>query len=268
MAEETQNGAPERQGILADMLDRAGDMSRFIGHFFARFWRRPFEFKELLRQMDEVGSKSYILTGITGLSIGVVMAMQSRGTLVRFGAEAVLPNMLALSVIKEIGPVITSLVLAGRLGAGIGAEIGSMKVTEQIDALEVAALKPFHYLVVTRVLACVIMFPILTIWTDAIAMSGGYLESVMASGMDYRIYLSTAFESLRFSDIAVDTGKTAIFGFIVGIVSCYLGFNVRGGTRDVGKAAMQAVVISSLLILLADVVVVRLSLIIFGDIGS
>ena len=145
--------------------------------------------------------------------------MQSRGTLIRFGAEAVLPNMLALSVFKEIGPVITSLVLAGRLGAGMGAEIGSMRVTEQIDALEVAALKPFHYLVITRVLACVIIFPVLTMWTDALAMTGGYLESVLSSEMDYRIFLNTAFETIRFSDLIVDTMKTSIFGFIVGIVT-------------------------------------------------
>jgi phospholipid/cholesterol/gamma-HCH transport system permease protein len=239
-----------------------------MGQFALRFWRRPFEWRETLRQMDDVGTKSFILTGITGLAIGVVLAMQSRGTLVRFGAEAVLPSMLALSVVKEIGPVITSLVLAGRLGAGIGAEIGSMKVTEQIDALEVAALKPFHFLVITRVLACMIMFPVLTLWTDALAMFGGYLESLMTSGMDYRIFISTAFESLRFSDIIVDTGKTAVFGFIVGIVSCYLGFTVRGGTREVGQAAMRAVVGSSLLILLTDVIIVRLSLLIFGDVGS
>jgi len=239
-----------------------------MGRFALRFWRRPFEGRELLRQMDEVGSKSFLLTGVTGLAIGIVLAMQSRGTLIRFGAEAVLPNMLALSVIKEIGPVITSLVLAGRLGAGMGAEIGSMRVTEQIDALEVAALKPFHFLVITRVLACMIMFPILTLWTDAVAMSGGYIESLLASGMDYRIFISTAFESLRFSDIIVDTGKTAIFGFIVGIVSCYLGFSVRGGTREVGRAAMRAVVASSLLILLTDVIIVRMSLIIFGDVGT
>lgn len=220
-----------------------------------------------MRQMDDVGSKSFLLTGITGLAIGIVLAMQSRGTLVRFGAEAVLPSMLALSVIKEIGPVITSLVLAGRLGAGIGAEIGSMRVTEQIDALEVAALKPFHFLVITRVLACMIMFPVLTMWTDFIALFGGYGESLLASGMDYRIFISTAFESLRFSDIIVDTGKTAIFGFIVGSVSCFLGFNVRGGTREVGRAAMRAVVGSSLLILLTDVLIVRLSILIFGDVG-
>ena len=210
-----------------------------------------------------VGSKSFLLTAVTGLSIGVVLAMQSRGTLVRFGAEAVLPSMLALSVFKEIGPVITSLVLAGRLGAGMGAEIGSMRVTEQIDALEVAALKPFHFLVITRVVACMIMFPILTLWTDCWPCFGGYLESLMASGMDYRIFLSTAFETIRISDILVDTGKTAVFGFIVGIVSCHLGFNVRGGTREVGQAAMRAVVGSSLLILLTDVIIVRLSLLIF-----
>jgi phospholipid/cholesterol/gamma-HCH transport system permease protein len=150
----------------------------------------------------------------------------------------------------------------------MAAEIGSMRVTEQIDALEVAALKPFHFLIITRTLACMIMFPILTLWTDAVALLGGYFESYMASGMDYRIFVSTAFESLRFSDIIVDTGKTSVFGFIVGMVSCYLGFNVRGGTREVGQAAMRAVVGASLLILLTDVIIVRLSLMIFGDVGT
>jgi len=258
----------DHQGLFLELASRAGHFFLFTIEFFKRFWRRPFEGRELLNQMDEVGTRSFLLTGITGLSIGVVLAMQSRGTLVAFGAEAVLPNMLALSVIKEIGPVITALVLAGRLGAGIGAEIGSMRVTEQIDALEVAALKPFHYLVITRVLACTIMFPILTIWTDFIAMIGGYMESVLAANMDYRIFINTAFETIRFTDVIVDTMKTSIFGFIVGITSCYLGYNVRGGTREVGRAAMQSVVVSSLLILLADVFVVRLSIMLFGDVSG
>lgn len=214
--------------------------------------------------MDEAGSKSFILVSVTGFAIGVVLSMQSRGTLSRFGAEAVLPSMLALSVFKEIGPVITSLVLAGRLGAGIGAEIGSMKVTEQIDAMEVAALRPFNYLVVTRVIACIIIFPILTIWTDMIALTGGYLESVISSDIDYRIFFNNAFSDLRLPDLAVDTLKTSVFGFIVAIVSCYLGYNVRGGTREVGQAAMYAVVLSALLIFLADVVIVRISLTLFG----
>ncbi len=246
----------------------AGGLFSFIGRFFSRFWRRPFEFKELLVQMDEVGTKSFVLTGVVGFSIGIVLAMQSRGTLARFGAESFLPSMLALSVIKEIGPVLTALVLAGRLGAGMGAELGSMKVTEQIDALEVAALKPFHYLVVTRVLACVIMFPIMTLLTDILALTGGYLEATLAGGMDVRVFIATAFDSLRFEDVVVDTMKTSIFGFIVGIVSCYLGYNVRGGTREVGRAAMQSVVISSLLILISDVVIVRASIMIFGDISD
>ncbi|MEM0962771.1 MAG: ABC transporter permease [Bacteroidota bacterium] len=249
-------------------LTAAGGLFAFIGRFFARFWRRPFEFKELLTQMDEVGTKSLTLTGVVGFAIGIVLAMQSRGTLARFGAESFLPSMLALSVIKEIGPVLTSLVLAGRLGAGMGAELGSMKVTEQIDALEVAALKPFHYLVVTRVLACVIMFPVMTMITDVLALSGGYLEAWLSDGMDFRIYIATAFDSLRMADVIVDTMKTSIFGFIVGIVTCYLGYTVRGGTREVGRAAMNAVVVSSLLILLADVVVVRASILLFGDISD
>lgn len=266
--EEEKEAAREKTVFGESFFAEAGGLFAFIGRFFSRFWRRPFEFKELLTQMDEVGTKSLTLTGVVGFSIGIVLAMQSRGTLARFGAESFLPSMLSLSVIKEIGPVLTSLVLAGRLGAGMGAELGSMKVTEQIDALEVAALKPFHYLVVTRVLACVIMFPIMTILTDMLALTGGYLEAWLSDGMDVRVFIATAFDTLRFVDVAVDTMKTSVFGFIVGIVSCYLGYNVRGGTREVGRAAMQAVVISSLLILLADVVVVRASIILFGDISG
>lgn len=254
--------------LLPSMLERTGELAMFMGTFFKRVWRRPYEVREFVNQLDEVGTKSFLLTAVTGLAIGVVLAMQSRGTLARFGAEAVLPNMLALSVFKEIGPVITSLILAGRLGAGIGAEIGSMRVTEQIDALEVAALKPYHYLVLTRVLACVVMFPLLTITTDVIAMFGGFLESYFSTNMDYRIFVNVAFSSLRFSDLFVDTMKTSIFGFIVGIVSCYMGYTVRGGTREVGRAAMHSVVVSSLLILLADVLIVRISLMLFGDIAG
>ncbi len=256
------------KGALHDVLERTGGLASFTGEFFQRFWRPPYEWRETLSQMDEAGSRSFLLVSVTGFAIGIVLAMQSRGTLARFGAEAVLPNMLALSIFKEIGPVLTSLVLAGRLGAGIGAEIGSMRVTEQIDALEVAALKPFHYLVVTRVVACVIIFPVLTIWADSIAMLGGYVETVLATSMDYRIFFASAFSSLRLSDLLLDTGKTAIFGFIVAIVSCFLGYSVRGGTRQVGQAAMRSVVLSSLLILLADVVIVRISLMLFGSVGS
>ena len=262
------NLLPGRGSALANMVERTGELASFMGQFFGQFWKPPYELKETLKQMDEVGARSFLLVSVTGLAIGIVMAMQSRGTLAAFGAEAYLPNMLTLTVVKEIGPVFTSLVLAGRLGAGIGAQIGSMRVTEQIDALEVAALKPFHYLVITRVVACVVVFPILTVWADAIALLGGYFESVVATGMDYRVFFTNAFSTIRFADLFMDTMKTSIFGFIVAMVSCYLGYNVRGGTREVGQAAMRAVVVSSLLILLADVIVVRVSLMLFGGVGG
>ncbi len=267
-AQRTMERFRKSQGVLYHFLDQAGALFMFTGEFFRRFWRKPFEIKETVNQMDEVGSKSFLLTSVVGLSIGIVLAMQSRGTLARFGAEAFLPSMLSFSVIKEIGPVLTSLVLAGRLGAGIAAELGSMNFTEQIDAMEVAALKPFHYLVVTRVIACVVMFPVMTMLTDVIALCGGFIESNLSSDMDYRLFIGEAFKTMRFVDVTVDTLKTSIFGFIVGIVSCYQGYSVRGGTREVGQAAMQAVVLSSLLILLADVVVVRISLMVFGDVSG
>ena len=250
---------------LTRVLEEIGSIAAFSRMVFRQLFRRPFEGRELIRQMDETGSKSLILVLVTGCSIGIVLSMQSRATLARFGAEAVLPSMLALSIVKEIGPVITSLVLAGRLGAGIAAELGSMRVTEQIDALEVSALQPFKYLVVTRVLACVVMFPLLTIACDIVALLGGYAESFLSIGLDYRLFIDQAFSSLKLSDVLFSTAKTSIFGFLVSIVGCYSGYYVRGGTREVGQAAMRAVVIGSLLVFLADVLMVRLSLILFAS---
>ncbi|MDE2732117.1 MAG: ABC transporter permease [Bacteroidota bacterium] len=249
---------------LKPFTERLGDLSLFSGQFAWQVFKRPFEGRELIRQMDEIGTKSLVLVLVTGCAIGVVLSMQSRGTLARFGAEAVLPSMLALAVVKEIGPVITSLVLAGRLGAGIAAELGSMRVTEQIDALEVAALNPFRHLVVTRVLACIVMFPLLTVACNLVALGGGYLEALLSSELDYRLFVDQAFASLRLSDLIFSTAKTSVFGFIVAITGCNFGFKVRGGTREVGQAAMQAVVVSSLLVLVANVVLVRISLMLFG----
>ncbi len=260
--------ARDPESVLQAFLERAGSILSFSGRFFKEFWQPPYEGRELLRQMDEVGSKSFLLVFITGLSTGIVLSMQSRGTLTYFGAEAMLPDLVALSVIKEFGPVFTAVVLAGRLGAGFVAEVGSMRVTEQIDAMEVAALQPFRYLVVTRVLACMLMFPLLTIVTDAVALCGGFLEATFATGTDYRLYLHDAFQTLRHVDLIVDTLKTCLFGFIVGIVSCSFGYTVRGGAREVGQAAMQSVVLSTLLILIADVFVVRISIWIFGDVST
>jgi phospholipid/cholesterol/gamma-HCH transport system permease protein len=254
--------------VLYTFLERTGGLGAFIGRFFAQCWRRPFEGRELIHQMDEVGSKSFLLIAVMGFSIGLVVPMQSRGSFAHFGMEHLLPDMVSLSMFKELGPVLTAVLLAGRVGAGMGAEIGSMRISEQIDALEVAALKPFHYLVVTRVLACMLMFPMLTIVADAFGLAGAFLEGSLVANMDYRVFLKVAFQTVRFVDIIVDTGKTMVFGFLVGIVSCYLGYTVRGGTREVGQAAMQSVVLSSLLILLADVIIVRTSIMLFGGVET
>ncbi len=262
---------PDRRGprsVVLTFLERTGELAGFTGRFFKEVWFPPYEGRELVRQMDEVGSKSFLIVFITGLSMGIVMSMQSRGTLTFFGAEAMLPDMVALSIIKEFGPVITAIVLAGRLGAGFVAEVGSMRVTEQIDAMEVAALKPFHYLVHTRVLACFIMFPLLTIFTDAVGLAGAFLEATFTAGTDFRLFLSDAFQTIRYVDIIIDTSKTCIFGLIVGLVSCSYGYQVKGGAREVGQAAMQSVVLSTLLILMSDVVIVRVSIWIFGDVSS
>ncbi len=259
---------PAQPGIWMSFLERTGGLAAFAGQFLMRCWRRPFEGRELLHQMDEVGSKSFLLIAIMGLSIGVVIPMQTRGTLAVFGAEAMLPDMLALALFKELGPVLTAVLLAGRVGSGIGAEIGSMRVSEQIDALEVAGLKPFHYLVVTRVWACILMFPIMTMIANLFGLAGGFLEASMVEGMDYRQYTQISFQTIRMVDVVMDTAKTMIFGGIVGVVSCYMGYTVRGGTREVGQAAMQSVVLSSLLILLADVIVVRISLLLFGGVEA
>ncbi|MEM6336923.1 MAG: ABC transporter permease [Bacteroidota bacterium] len=241
---------------------------RFTGRFFARFWRQPFEGRELVRQMDEVGTRSLMLVAVMGFSMGVIIPMQTRGTLELFGATVMLPDMVALAFIKEVGPVLTGILLAGRVGAGIGAEVGSMKVSEQIDALEVAGLKPFHYLVVTRVLACILIFPVMTVIADAFGLIGAFVEAQVAEDLDYRIFYALAFQTIRLVDIVVDTGKTMVFGLIVGVVSCYLGYTVRGGTRAVGQAAMRAVVLSSLLILIADVIIVSISIALFGGVEA
>ena len=258
----------ETDSIVHTFFERAGLLAAFTGRFFREVWRPPYEGRELVRQMDEIGSKSFLLVAITGFSTGFVMAMQSRGTLASFGAQALLPDMVTIAVIKEFGPVFTAIVLAGRLGAGIVAEIGSMRVTEQIDAMEVAALKPFKYLVTTRILACILMFPVLTVVTDLVAISGALLESSLTLNLDPRMFFREAFSTIRMVDVVVDTGKTSLFGLIVGVVSCSYGYHVRGGAREVGQAGMQAVVLSSLLVLLADVVVVRASIWLVGDVSA
>lgn len=240
-----------------------GGLTDFSIRFFVEVFRPPYEIKEIIKHMDELGVKTFSIVSITGLIIGLVLGMQSQPVLARFGAEMFLPGMISLSVIRELGPVLTALIFAGRVGSGIGAELGSMKVTEQIDALEVSAVDPFRFLVVTRVIATTFMLPLLTIYVNFIAIIGGYISVIITKNMTFSYYSQLALDAITFSDVIPAIAKTFVFGFIVGIVGSYLGFNATKGTEGVGKASTTAVVISSLSILLVDSIMVRLTILLF-----
>jgi phospholipid/cholesterol/gamma-HCH transport system permease protein len=242
-----------------------GGLTAFSIRFFAEVFRPPYEISEIRKHMDELGVKTFSIVSVTGFILGLVLGMQTQPVLARFGAEMFLPGTIALSVIRELGPVLTALIFAGRVGSGIGAELGSMRVTEQIDAMEVSAVDPFRYLVVTRVIATTLMLPILTIYVDFIALIGGYIAVIITQNLTFAYYIQLVLEAVRFSDVIPGVTKTFVFGFIVGIVGSYLGFNATKGTEGVGKASTTAVVISSLLIILFDMILVRLTLIIFPD---
>src|SRR3989442_14677714 len=239
-----------------------------LGFFCARLFRAalvpPYEFGELLRQCDEIGSKSLPLVGLAGAATGVVLSLQIRDSLTRFGAKSLLPAVIVFSIIKESGPIITGLVLSGRVGAGIGAELGSMKVTEQIDAMEASAVDPYRFLVATRVLACILMLPLLTLAADFCGIFMGWIANTLAQPISLQLFLENGFKSVLFSDFIPPTFKTAVFGFIIGIVACFQGLRSRGGTEGVGRSATSSVVLSSLFVILADVVLVRLILVVYG----
>ena len=217
----------------------------------------PWEGRELIRQMDAIGSKSLPLVALAGAATGVVLSLQTRDTLTQFGAKSMLPAVIIFSVLKESGPVITGLIVSGRVGAGIGAELGSMKVTEQIDAMESSAVDPYKYLVATRVLACVAMLPLLTLAADFCGIFMGWISNTLVEPISLRLFLNTGTKGITFNDFLPPTLKTAIYGLIIGMVSCFQGMRTQGGTEGVGRSTTSAVVLSSLFIILADVVLVR-----------
>lgn len=234
-------------------------ISRFIIRFFKEAVLPPYETKELFAQCYMVGYKSFPLVGITGFIMGLVLTIQSRPTLAEFGAESWLPAMVSVSIVREIGPVITALICAGKVGSGIGAELASMKVTEQIDAMEVSGINPFKYIVVTRVMACTFMIPALVILSDAIALYGSYIGVNLKGDISFRLFFSQVFASLNFDDLYPAILKTFFFGFAIGIVSCYKGFHAESGTRGVGKSANASVVLASLLVFIIDMIAVQLT---------
>ncbi|UOU97491.1 ABC transporter permease [Chryseobacterium daecheongense] len=236
-----------------------GNIASFSARFFKEIIKPGFEFKEFIRQCFIVGYQSLPLVTITGFIMGLVLTIQSRPAMARFGAESWIPGMVSLSLIREIAPVITALICAGRVSSGIGAELGSMKVTEQIDAMEVSAINPYRYLVVTRTMATTFMIPILVIYADLIGIIGGFIGINIHSENNIQHYFSHVFESLEYVDILPATIKTFFFGFFIGIIGCYEGFNASGGTKSVGKAANSAVVSASLMIFIIDLIAVQVT---------
>ncbi|MCF6294240.1 MAG: ABC transporter permease [Flavobacteriaceae bacterium] len=240
-----------------------GEMAYFTGHFFKEVFTRPFEFKELLRQCYNIGNRSLLLVGITGFIIGLVLTLQTRPTLEEFGAESWMPSMVSISIVREIGPVIIALIFAGRIASGIGAELGSMRVTEQIDAMEVSGTNPFKYLVVTRILAATLMLPILVIFGDAIALYGSFIIENYKGEVSFQLYFVKVFSAIGFGDIIPATIKTFFFGFAIGLVGCFKGYNCENGTVGVGKAANSAVVFASMLLFILDFIAVFITDIFF-----
>jgi phospholipid/cholesterol/gamma-HCH transport system permease protein len=256
------------------MFERAGAMVLSplatigeLGVFALRAAREvvvpPYEFRETIRQIYELGWRSAPLIAVSGLAVGVVLSMHTRASLERFGAESMIPAGLAIALVKETGPLTAGLLLSGRLGAGIGAELGAMRVTEQIDALEASAVDAFRYLVVTRVIACIIALPLLTTLMNFAGILGGYVAESAASGMSLSLYFNRAFSLIDMTDYVPSTLKTMVFGFIIATTSSYLGFTTESGTEGVGRASTTAVVLSSVLIILSNVLLVRLIFFIF-----
>jgi phospholipid/cholesterol/gamma-HCH transport system permease protein len=247
------------EGPFHEFFSEVAGITRFIFRYFKEVFRPPYEFQELIRQLYLTGYKSLALVGITGFIMGLVLTIQSQPIMAEFGAEAWIPGMIAVSIVREIGPVITALICAGKVGSGMGAELGSMKVTEQIDAMEVSGANPFKYLVVSRVLATTLMIPLLVVFSDVIALYGSYIGINLSGKVSFTLYFSKAFQSLDFSDVLPAFIKCFFFGFIIGIVGCFKGYNSNKGTEGVGRASNSAVVIASLLIFIIDMIAVQLT---------
>jgi phospholipid/cholesterol/gamma-HCH transport system permease protein len=235
-----------------------GELALFAGKAARQIFVPPYEFRETVRQLYELGLRSAPLIAVSGLAVGVVLSMHTRASLERFGAESMIPAGLAMALVRETGPLTAALLLSGRIGAGIGAELGAMRVTEQIDALEASAVDAFRYLVVTRVIACVIALPLLTTIMNFAGMLGGFVAETAATGMPLGLYFTRAFSLIEMSDYVPATLKTMVFGFIIATVSCFLGFTTTSGTEGVGRASTRAVVLSSILCIVANVVLVQM----------
>ena len=244
---------------MLDFFAGLYDIHKFIIRFFKEAFVPPFEFKEIVRQCYEVGVRSFTLISLTGLIVGLIFTKQSRPSLAQFGASSWLPSLVSIAIMRALAPLVTALIAAGKVGSSIGAELGSMRVTEQIDAMEVSGTNPFKFLVCTRVLATTLTIPILATYTGLVAMLGGYINVAVNEGTSFKTFIQEFFDPLSFIDFNASLIKSIVFGFTIGIVGCYQGYNSNKGTEGVGKAANGAVVTAMFLVFIEEIVIVQMT---------
>ena len=261
--EASMNFKKSRKYFIAKKIDNfffnLYEAFQFIARFFKEVFRPPYEFKEIIRQCYEVGYKSLALITLTGFVTGLVFTKQSRPSLAEFGASSWLPSLVAIAIIRALAPLVTALIAAGKVGSNIGAELGSMKVSEQIDAMEVSAVNPFKFLVVSRVVATTLMIPMLMCYTGAVAMLGAFLNVHQNELTSFISFFQQAFDKISFLDIFSSFIKSIVYGFTIGIVGCYKGYNATQGTEGVGKAANASVVVSMFLVFVEEILIVQIT---------
>ena len=249
-----------KKAVMAkNFFSEVADFFLFMSRTTKEIFSLDFEFREFIRQCFIIGNKTLPLISVTGIIMGLVLTIQTRPTLVSFGAVSVLPGMVAVSLIREMAPVITALICAGKIASGMGAELGSMKVTEQIDAMEVSSTNPIKFLIVTRVLAATIMIPLLVLYADALGLMGSWAGANIKGSVTFILFFSQAFSHIGFIDLIPAVIKTFFFGVVIGFVGCYKGYMAGRGTESVGIAANSAVVLSSLLVIIVDLIAVQIT---------
>ena len=249
--------------VVSGFFEWFGSLGIFSWKVLTGALTPPYEWRELIRQLDEIGSKSLPLVALAGAAIGVVLSMEARYSLSRFGAKSMFPSTLVYSIIEVMGPIMTGLIVSGRVGAGIGAELASMKVTEQIDAIEASAINPYRFLAATRILACILVLPLLTLVADACGLLSGWFAQTLVEPLTFHQFIENGFQGSTFNAFLPPTFKTAVYGLIIGTIACFQGMSTRGGAAGVGRAATNSVVIASLFVILADVVLVKFILAFF-----
>lgn len=241
------------------LLTEIGELGSFTWRFFREGFRPRYELAELLKQCYAIGNKSLGLVGLTGFIMGLVITIQSHPSMETFGAESWLPSVVSVSLVREIVPVITALICAGKIGSSIGAELGSMRVTEQIDAMEVSGTNPFKFLVVTRVMAAILMLPLLVVISDTISLCGAYLGISMKQDVSVHLFSIQVFQKLTYADVLPSVIKSLFFGFAIGIIGTYKGYYTKKGTRGVGMAANTAVVFCTFAVFIIDLIAAQIA---------